>query len=337
MDYRYLGRSGLKVSALALGAMTFGRESDENTSYAVLDRFAEAGGTLIDTANVYGPGTSETIVGRWLAKRDRDRFIVASKVRFPMGDGPNQVGLSRKHILASVEASLERLGGGYLDLLQIHGYDPGTPFEETLSTLDDLVRAGLVRYLGASNLSGWQLQKMLDLAREHGFERFVSLQPQYNLLCRSTEWELIEVAKHEGLGVLPWGPLRGGWLSGRYHREMTAPPANSRVETAEREGWGEAWSKLDHEETWKVVDALHEVAAEAQKSPAQVALNWLLHRPTVTAPILGARHLEHLDDNLGALGWHLTDTQRQKLDDASLPTLPYPYNFIAEGQVGRER
>ena len=335
MEFRFLGRTGLKVSELCLGAMTFGREASEEESRRMLDRFAEAGGNFIDTANVYTRGVSEEIVGRWLKTRRREDFVIATKVRFPMGEGPNDVGLSRKHILAEVEASLRRLGTDYIDLYQVHCWDPATPLEETLSTLNDLVRRGLVRYIGASNFTGWQLQKAIDISRANGWEPFVSLQPQYNLLCRSTEWELIPVCLNEGLGVIPWSPLRGGWLSGKYRRGMTAPPPNTRVEEAERQGWGERWSRYANDHTWRVLDALFEVAREVGKTPAQVAINWLLQKPGVTAPIIGARNLEQLEDNLGAAGWSLDPVLVQKLDRASDIELPYPYDFIANASRRR--
>ena len=195
MEYRYLGRSGMKVSEVCLGAMTFGREADEATSHRMLDRFADLGGTFVDTADVYGPGTSEEVTGRWLRRQDRDQWVIATKVRFPSGPGVNDVGLSRKHILASIHASLRRLQTDHVDLYQIHCWDRGTPLEETLTTLDSLVKAGKVRYLGASNVTGWQLQRMVDLSRALGLERMLTLQPQYNLLARPTEWELLPVCE----------------------------------------------------------------------------------------------------------------------------------------------
>lgn len=326
MNYRYLGRTGLKVSELCFGAMTFGREATEAESVAMLDRFVAAGGNFIDTADVYSRGVSEEILGRWLKGQDRDSLVVATKVRFEMGDDPNEVGLGRKHILRSLERSLRRLGTDYLDLYQVHAWDPDTPLEETLTTLDDLVRRGLVRYLGASNFSGWQLQKAVETARQGGLEPFRCLQPQYNLLTRSTEWELIPVCQNEGLGVIPWSPLRGGWLSGRFRRGMDAPEAGSRVERAEAEGWGESWSAYNNEHTWRTLDALFEVADDAGKTPAQVAINWLLQKPGVTAPIIGARTMEQLEANLGAAGWSLTPEQVAKLDGASAVTPPYPYD-----------
>ncbi|MBN1993777.1 MAG: aldo/keto reductase [Anaerolineae bacterium] len=336
MEYRYLGRTGMKVSQLCLGAMTFGREADKKTSFRMMDRFVEAGGNFIDTADVYTRGVSEEIVGRWLKGKTRDDFVIATKVRFPMGDGPNDLGLSRKHIMAGIESSLRRLGTDYIDLYQVHCWDPGSPLEETLSTLHTLVQRGKVRYLGASNYNGWQLQKAIDLSKQMDWESFVSLQPLYNLLDRNIEWELVPVSLNEGLGIIPWSPLRGGWLSGKYRRGMAAPPSGTRVEIAEKEGWSESWSAYANERTWSILDVLFAVAEETGKSPAQVALNWLIHRPGVTAPITGARNLKHLEDNLGAAGWALSDDQMARLTEASEMTPAYPYSFIRNAARLRE-
>src|SRR5580700_8393445 len=338
MEYRFLGHTGLRVSELCLGAMTFGRqdEATEEESHAMLDRFVVVGGNFIDTANVYSTGVSEEIVGKWLSRQRRDDLVIATKVRFPMGTGPNDLGVSRKHILSSVEASLKRLQTDYIDLYQVHCWDPATPLEETLSTLNDLVHRGVVRYLGVSNFTGWQLQRAIDLSREKGWEGFVCLQPQYNLLCRSTEWELIPVSIREGLGVIPWSPLRGGWLSGKFRRGMTAPPDDSRIKLAEEKDWGEKWSAYNNEHTWNVLDALHAVAAKTGKTPAQVAINWLLRKPGVTAPIIGARRMTQLEANLGSSGWTLSEEHVRYLDDASALQPPYPYDFIAKAAGPRE-
>ena len=338
MEYRFLGHTGLRVSELCLGAMTFGRQNEatEEESHAMLDRFVAVGGNFIDTANVYSTGISEEIVGTWLRHQQRDDLVIATKVRFPMGTGPNDLGLSRKHILSSVEASLKRLQTDYIDLYQVHCWDPATPLEESLSTLNDLLRRGVVRYLGVSNFTGWQLQRAIDLSREKGWEGFVCLQPQYNLLCRSTEWELIPVSIREGLGVIPWSPLRGGWLSGKFRRGMTAPPDDSRVKLAEEKDWGEKWSAYNNEHTWNVLDALHAVAAKTGKTPAQVAINWLLRKPGVTAPIIGARRMTQLEANLGSCGWTLSEEYVRHLDDASALQPPYPYDFIAKAAAPRD-
>ena len=338
MEYRYLGRSGLRVSELCLGTMTLGRETSEEDSFKILDRFVEAGGNFIDTADVYSIGGSETIVGTWLQKQKRDDFVLATKVRFQMGEGPNDIGLSRKHIISGVKNSLHRLQTDYIDLYQVHAWDPRTPLEETLGTLNDLVKEGLVRYIGASNFKGWQLQKAIDMSRQKGWEPFVSLQPQYNLLCRGTEFELIDVCVNEGLGVLPWSPLRGGWLSGKFTRDMERPPENTRIAVAEKEGWGESWSRYNTEATWRVLDVLYEVAEEAEKTPAQTAINWLLQSRGVTSPIIGARTIEQLEANLGAAGWNLKPDQMDRLNKASQLFVSYPYDqdAIAQRRRGRE-
>ena len=319
MEYRSLGRTGLKVSELCLGAMTFGRETGEGDSIKMLDRFLAAGGNFIDTADVYSQGASEEILGRWLKGKDRDGLVIATKVRFgtddPAARRANRFGLGRKHIAAAVDASLKRLQADYIDLYQVHNWDPAAPLEETLSALNDLVRSGKVRYLGASNYSGWQLQKAVDMSRAKGWEPFVCLQALYNLLDRELEWELLPLCRNEGLGVIPWSPLRGGWLSGKFQRGMSAPPEGSRVRGAEEKGWSENWTKYATERTWSVIDTLLAVAKEAGKSPAQTALRWLMQQPGVTAPIIGASHFKQLEDNLGASGWSLTPEQMKKLTD----------------------
>ena len=325
MDYRFLGRTGLKVSELCLGAMTFGRESTPEVSFQVLDRFAAAGGNFIDTADVYGQGVSETITGQWLKDKRREDWVIATKVRFRVGEGVNDEGLSRKHILASVEGSLRRLGTEYIDLYQVHSWWDQLNLEETLGTLDTLVQSGKVRYLGVSNFRGWQLQKALDLSRMRRWEPFVCLQPLYNLLDRGIEYELVPICQNEGLGIITWSPLRGGWLSGKFHRGMTAAPEGTRIETATRLGWSENWDTYDNEHTWSVLDALLGAAQESGKTPAQVALQWLLQRPGVTAPIIGARNLQQLEDDLGAIGWTLTDEHLKRLNEASAPQKIYPY------------
>jgi aryl-alcohol dehydrogenase-like predicted oxidoreductase len=329
MEYRYMGRTGLKVSELCLGAMTYGRETSEEDSYRMLDQFKEVGGNFIDTADVYSLGLSETILGRWLKGQNRDDFIIATKVRFDMGEGPNDLGLSRKHILAGIEASLKRLGTDYVDLYQIHGWDPGAPLEETLQTLDGLVQSGKVRYIGASNVTAWQLQKAIDISRHNGWEPFACLQPLYNLLDRELEWDIVPVCLNEGVGIIPWSPLRGGWLSGKYRRGMEGPPEGTRVEEASKQGWSESWQTYATERTWTIIDTMLAISEQTGKSAAQIALNWMLQMPGVTAPIIGARTMKHLEDNLGACGWSLTPEQMERLNLVSEKTLPYPHNMIA--------
>lgn len=340
MEYRFLGRSGLRVSELCLGTMTFGREADEPTSHRLLDQFVEAGGTFIDTADIYGsggqgPGASEEIIGRWLANRSRDELVIATKAYVEMGPGPNDRGAGRKHLLSAVEASLRRLGTGYLDLYQVHFFDAATPFDETLSTLDGLVRTGKVRFLGASNYTGWQLQKSVCLASQHGWEPFVSLQPRYNVFDRDVEWELIPVCRNEGLGVIPWSPLRGGWFTGKIRRGMVTPPGGSRW--AADPGLRAAFERelAGDERVWSVTDAVLAVAEEAGRSPSQVALRWLLQQPYVTAPIVGARTTEQLTDNLSASGWSLEDKQLARITAAGDHPPPYPHGVLA--QFGRHR
>ncbi|MBN2046672.1 MAG: aldo/keto reductase [Anaerolineaceae bacterium] len=328
MKYRFLGRSGLKVSEFCLGAMTFGREASKGDSFRMLDYFAEAGGNFIDTANVYSRGISESIVGEWLGNQDRSQYVIASKVRWSMGEGPNEEGLSRKHIFDAIDATLRRLDTDYLDLYQVHGWDDVTPLEETLSALDQLVRDGKVRYLGASNYSGWQLQKAIDLSRYNGWAGFISLQPLYNLIDRETEWELIPLCQSAGLGMITWSPLRGGWLSGKYTRDMSAPPAGTRLKIATEQGWSETWDKYANERTWSIIDVVRDIAKETGKTPAQVSLRWLLQRPGVTAPIVGASKLSHLTDNLGAADFTLNEEQMLRLNDISEKELPYPYHFM---------
>lgn len=328
METRFMGKTGLLVSELCLGAMTFGRETPEQESYGMMDRFAELGGNFIDTANVYSTGISEQIVGKWLKTKQRENFVIATKVRWAMGSDANAIGLSRKHILDSVDASLRRLGVDAIDLYQVHGWDDATPLEETMGTLNNLVQAGKVRYLGVSNYAGYQVQKAVDLANHHSWEPFTCLQPLYNLLDRSMEWELVPVCVAEGIGIIPWSPLRGGWLSGKYHRGSLAPIAGTRVDDATRQGWSEGWEPYANERTWNVLDKLFEVATEIGKHPAQVALRWLLQRPGVTAPIIGARTMEHLNINLGSTGWKLNDAHMNALTKASDVPAPYPYGFL---------
>ena len=330
MEYNRLGRSGLMVSELCLGTMTFGRELNEAGSKEILDRFIEAGGNFVDTADVYEGGISEEITGRALKNHDREDVVLATKVRFPMGGGPNAVGLSRKHVIAGCEASLTRLATDYIDLYQVHAWDEATPLKETLSALDSLVKDGKVRYVGVSNFMAWQIVKSLWISDREGLERFVSLQPQYSLVDRGIEDEVLPACVSEGLGVIPWGPLGGGFLSGKYRRGER-PPEDSRIAGASDE-LEEAWHKRATEPNWAVVDAIGAVAEETGKSYAQVALNWLLRQPGVVAPIIGARRLDQLEDNLGAAGWALDEGQVRRLSEAAPPEPTYPARFIQDKQ-----
>ncbi len=329
MEYRRLGHSGVMVSEICLGTMTFGREIDERESHALVDLFLDTGGNFIDTADVYSAGVSEEITGRKIKDR-RDDIVLATKVRFPMGDGPNDVGVSRKHIIRGCEASLRRLGTDYIDLYQIHAWDGATPLEETMGALTDLVRQGKVRYLGLSNFSGWQIAQTVHVADTRGYERFVSLQPQYSMVERNIDYEVRDAALEAGLGLIPWGPLGSGFLTGKYRRDQK-PPEDSRIAKAE-EWQAEHWHKRAVERNWATLDVVGEVAEETGKSYAQVALRWLLQRDGVTAPIVGARKADQLKDNLGAAGWKLDDKQMQRLTEVSEPPEIYPYNFITNAQ-----
>jgi aryl-alcohol dehydrogenase-like predicted oxidoreductase len=328
MDYRTLGRSGCAVSALALGTMTFGNETDEQGSHAQLDRFVEAGGTLVDTADVYSAGASEEIIGRWLASRPaavRDQVVLASKGRFPMGEGPNDLGLSRRHLARALDASLRRLGVECLDLYQVHSYDPWTPLEETLGFLDDAVRAGKIHYAGLSNFTGWQLQRAVDATEHLGLTVPVTLQPQYSLLVREIEWEIIPAAEANGLGLLPWSPLGGGWLTGKYRRDERPSGATRLGEDPNR--GVEAYDRRGRvERTWNVVAEVESVADELGVSMAQVAVAWVRDRPAVSSVLLGARTMEQLKDNLGAADLRLGEEHTRRLDEASDPQpADYPY------------
>jgi aryl-alcohol dehydrogenase-like predicted oxidoreductase len=298
----------------------------------------EAGGTLVDTADVYSAGVSEEIVGRWLAARPADvtgRVEIASKGRFPMGAGPNDAGLSRRHLDRALNASLRRLGVDCVDLYQVHAWDPHTPIEETLRFLDDAVRQGRIHYVGLSNFTGWQLQKAVDVADFRGLSRPVTLQPQYSLLTREIEWEIVPACESEGLGLLPWSPLGGGWLTGKYRRDELPTGATRLGENPDR-GVESYHRRSVITRTWDVVDAVRAVAEEQDASMAQVALAWLLGRPAVTSVILGARTLEQLEDNLGSVDVHLTTEQVARLDTASDPgAADYPYGVPGIEQRGR--
>jgi aryl-alcohol dehydrogenase-like predicted oxidoreductase len=337
MEYRLLGSSGCAVSALALGTLTFGNETDEAGAFGQLDRFTEAGGNLVDTADVYAGGRSEEIIGRWLAARPgmREQVVLATKGRFPTNETPNGHGLSRQHLARALDASLRRLGTEVIDLYQVHAWDPLTRVGETLRFLDDAVRAGKINYVGLSNFTGWQLQKAVDLAEFRGLSAPVSLQPQYSLLARAVEWEIVPACQAAGLGLLAWSPLASGWLTGKYQRG--APPAaDTRVLENADEGM-RIWNQRGKaEQTWQVIDTAGRVAGAHGTSLAQVAIAWLLARPAVSSVILGARTVEQLADNMAAAGLQLTAGETQLLDEASAPATPdYPYG--APGQTQRSR
>ena len=338
MEFRTLGGTGTVVSSLCLGTMTFGNESSEEVSHAQLDRFVERGGNFLDTANVYSAGASEEIIGRWLAARPgmRDRLVVATKGRFPMGAGPNDAGLTRTSLSRALDASLRRLGVDTVDLYQAHAWDPLTPIEETLRFFDDAVRSGKIRYVGVSNFLGWQLQKAALLTEFHGLAPVVTLQPQYNLLVRDIEFELVDVCRNEGIGILPWSPLAGGWLTGKYRRDEM-PAGASRLGEDPQRGM-EAYAPRNAEErTWQVVAAVRQVAEGRGLSMAQVALAWVADRPAVTSVILGARTVEQLDDNLGAAELHLSEKETDLLAEVSAPIVAdYPYGEPGVRQRARE-
>ena len=326
MEYRQLGRSGLKVSVLTMGTMTFGGRGNfskvGNTGVEdarrQVDLCLDAGVNLVDTANVYSGGVSEEIVGQVLSGR-WDRTLIATKARMPMGDGPNDAGLSRHHLVRECEASLRRLGTDHIDLYQLHEWDGVTPLEETLSALDDLVRAGKVRYVGASNYSGWHLMKALATAERHGFPRFVSQQIYYSLQAREAEYELVPVSLDQGLGILVWSPLAGGLLSGKYRRGRQAPEGSRHLSD-----WNEPPVR-DEDKLYDTIEELVSIAEAHEVSPAQIALAYLLGRPGVTSLVVGARTEEQLAANLGAADLRLSEEDRKRLDAVSAPPLLYPY------------
>lgn len=327
MEYRFLGNSGLKVPALGFGVGTFGGKgplfsawgnSDVSDATRLIDVALDAGVNLFDTADVYSDGASEEILGAAIKGR-RDRVLLSSKVTLRLGDGPNDIGASRHHLITAIDNSLRRLGTDYLDLLQLHHFDARTPIEETLSVLDDLVRAGKLRYVGASNFSGWQLMKSLAASERHDRARYVAHQIYYSLIGRDYEWELMPLALDQGVGAVVWSPLGWGRLTGKIRRGQPWPEGSRLHDTA-------AFAPpVDEERLYRVVDALDAIAAETRKTIPQIALNWLLQRPSVSTVLIGARNETQLRDNLGAVGWQLSAEQIARLDAASAVTPPYPY------------
>jgi aryl-alcohol dehydrogenase-like predicted oxidoreductase len=337
MEYRKLGPSGAIVTHFALGTMTFGAESDEAVSFQLLDDYAAAGGNFIDTADVYSAGVSEEIVGRWLKSRTAEAraMIVATKGRFPMGKGPNDLGLSRRHLGRALDDSLRRLGIEQIDLYQMHGFDALTPLEETMRFLDDSVRNGKIAYYGFSNFLGWQLTKAVWIAKANGYAAPVTLQPQYNLLVRDIEHEIAPACLDAGMGLLPWSPLAGGWLSGKYKRDVT-PQGASRLGENPNRGMEAFGPRNAQERTWKVIEAVSAIAKSRGVSNAQVALAWLAVQPAVTSVLLGARRRDQLADNLAAASLRLTGEETARLDEVSKPEMPdYPYG--AGGVAQRHR
>src|SRR5579864_5204907 len=327
MEFRQLGRSGLKVPVLSFGTGTFGGSneffrawgaSDVNEATRLVDVRLEAGVNLFDTADVYSNGLSETILGKAIAGR-RDKVLISTKATFRMADGPNDLGSSRHHLVEACEASLRRLGTGYIDIYHLHGFDALTPIEEVLSTLDNLIVSGKVRYIACSNFSGWHLMKSLDVADRYGWARYVGHQVYYSLIGREYEWELMPLGADQGVGALVWSPLGWGRLTGKVRRGQPLPKESRLHKTAEQ------GPPVDDELLYRVVDALDEVAKETGKTVPQIGLNWLLQRPTVSTVIIGARDEAQLKQNLAAVGWNLTSEQIAKLDAASAPVRAYPY------------
>ena len=328
MPTRRLGRTGLTVSAFALGTMTFGAEADEVTSHAQLDLFVERGGKLIDTADVYSDGASEEIIGRWAKKRGgMDELIVATKCRF--GPTPGSAGASRRAVRRSLEASLRRLGTEAVDLYFIHGWDKDTDVAETLDVLSDLRREGKLHHVGWSNVTGWQLERIVRTAEANGLPAPCALQPQYSLLDRGIEIEVLPCAIENSIGLTPWSPLGGGWLTGKYDANAR-PTGDTRLGDDPNRGV-EAYDKRNNERTHAILDALRVIARRHGRPPAQVALQWLLSRPNVSSVLLGARTFGQLEGNLDAADLTLTDDDLSELTRASAPGLPdYPYQFVAD-------
>ena len=329
MEYRQLGGSGFKVPVLTLGTGTFGGKGELFSAWGgsgapeatrLVDICLEAGLTMFDSADVYSGGMAEEILGKAIAGR-RDQVLISTKATFRLGDGPNDVGSSRFHLIRAVEAALKRLGTDYIDLFQLHGFDAMTPIEETLSTLDDLVRAGKIRYLGCSNFSGWHLMKSLAIADKYGYSRYVAHQAYYSLVGRVYEWELMPLGVDQKVVAVVWSPLGWARLTGKIRRSQPRPE-NSRLQSKLNLDVG---PQVPDEYLYTVVDAIDEIAQETGKTVPQIALNWLLQRPTVATLIIGARNEEQLRANLGALGWKLTAEQIAKLDQASEVPVIYPY------------
>ena len=327
MEFRQLGKSGLKVPALSFGTGTFGGgneffrawgASDVAEATRLIDVCLDAGVNLFDTADIYSDGISETILGKAIAGR-RDRVLISTKATFKMGDGPNDLGSSRHHLIQACEASLRRLGTDYIDIYHLHGFDALTPLEEVLSTLNNLITSGKVRYIACSNFSGWHLMKSLDVSDRYGWSRYVAHQVYYSLIGREYEWELMPLGLDQGVGALIWSPLGWGRLTGKVRRGQPLPKESRLHKTADM------GPQVADEYLYKVVDALDEVSKETGKTVPQVALNWLLQRPTVASVIMGARNEAQLRQNLGSEGWNLSADQIARLDTASEVTPVYPY------------
>jgi aryl-alcohol dehydrogenase-like predicted oxidoreductase len=327
MEYRQLGHSGLKVSALSFGAGTFGGgteffrawgSSTGDEATRLVDLCLDAGVNLFDVADVYSDGLAEQVLGKAIAGK-RNRLLISTKATFRLGDGPNDVGSSRYHLIESVNASLKRLGTDHIDIYHMHGFDATTPVDETLETLDTLVRTGKVRYIACSNFSGWHLMKSLSVSERYGWARYVAHQAYYSLVNREFEWELMPLGLDQRVATLVWSPLGWGRLTGKIRRSQPLPEVSRLHKTAEN------GPPVDDEFLYKIVDAIDEVAKETSKSVPQIALNWLLQRPTVASIIMGARNEEQLKQNLASTGWNLSPEQVAKLDSVSAVTPIYPY------------
>jgi len=324
MDYRFLGSTGVRVSSLCLGALAFGRELDEAASHCIIGRYLEAGGNFIDTADSYGDGRSEEIVGR--AIRDcREQIVLATKVGWQVGDRPDDVGLSRRRIIRSLEGSLRRLRTDHVDVYYLHCWDAAADIERVVRVMGELVRAGEVRYWGVSNFTGWQIAHTMAIARRSGCAVPVAVQPQYSLMVRNIEREVLPAAQWFDLAVVAWSPLARGMLADRF-RSGEAPLEHSRIGCSRF--WIDDWRRWDRERHWCVLETVRDLAAERERTSAQIALNWLLQQPGVTAPVLGVTKLSQLEENLGALGWELTAEELERLEEASAFATGYPYEFM---------
>jgi len=320
-----LGNSKLNVSESCLGSMTFGDETNETDSFAIMDNFVQKGGNFIDTANMYSKGVSEKIIGKWLRNKKREDLVIATKQFWSMSNNSNINGSNRKQINNDLEDSLKRLQTDYIDLYYVHFFDVHTPLEETYNALNDLVNEGKIRNIGVSNYTAYQFQKTLDICDNNNFTKPIVFQPFYNLMVRSIEYEILPLCMEEKITILPWSPLFGGWLSGKYYRGMK-PPENTRVSNSTRF----AWEKYNTEKTWLIIDELTKIAKELGKTVAQVALRWIVERPGKKIPILGVRTIKQLEDNLGAFGWTLNQNQMDRLNKVSKIDVNYPYNFMIE-------
>ncbi|XP_070538977.1 1-deoxyxylulose-5-phosphate synthase YajO-like isoform X2 [Ptychodera flava] len=315
-------------------------QCNESMAHALMDRFVECGGNFIDTADVYSDGLAEQYIGTWLSKRqNRDEMVIATKFgSLPPVEPLNGLGGSRKHVTRNIERSLKRLQTHYVDLYQLHAWDYATPIEETLRTLNDLVRCGKVNYIGVSNVTGWQLQKIVMLCDFMGLSRCVSLQQEYSLLCRTTEWEMAEVCRNEGIGLTPWGPLKAGWLTGKIRRGATSAPEGSRIGHSQSNPHfyqksqflaHPNFSEFATDKVWHLLDVMDGIAKSHGKSVAQVGLRWLLQKDVVPSVIIGTKTIEQFNENIGAAsGWELTAQQMAELDEASSVDMPQPYSFI---------